>query len=91
MIDSLGFGQLPHPAYSPDLAVCDFSVFPALKWKLRGMHFESRGEIISTVHAALAKMSSYGFSHSFDQWTKRCNKCVLAKGNYFEGMGDAEP
>ena len=55
------------------------------------MHFESREEIICTVHAALAKMSFYGFSHSFDQWTKRCNKFVLAKGNHFEGMGDAEP
>ena len=28
--DIFVFGQLHHPAYSPDLAMCDFSVFPAL-------------------------------------------------------------
>ena len=29
---------LPHPPYSPDLAPCDFYLFPKLKLKLKG-HF----------------------------------------------------
>jgi hypothetical protein len=27
---------VPHPPYSPDLAPCDFSLFPKLKMKLKG-------------------------------------------------------
>jgi len=30
---------LPHPLYSPDLAPCDFCLFPKLKLKLKGHHF----------------------------------------------------
>jgi histone-lysine N-methyltransferase SETMAR len=30
---------LPHPPYSPDLAPCDFCLFPKLKLKLKGHHF----------------------------------------------------
>ena len=30
---------LPHPPYSPDLALCDFYLFPRLKSKLKGHHF----------------------------------------------------
>jgi len=30
---------LPHPPYSPDLAPCDFYLFPKLKSKLKGHHF----------------------------------------------------
>jgi len=30
---------LPHPPYIPDLAPCDFYLFPKLKSKLKGHHF----------------------------------------------------
>jgi histone-lysine N-methyltransferase SETMAR len=30
---------VPHPPYSPDLAPCDFALFPKLKMKLKGQHF----------------------------------------------------
>jgi len=30
---------LPHPPYRPDLAPCDFCLFPKLKSKLKGHHF----------------------------------------------------
>eukprot|EP00112_Aurelia_sp_Birch-Aquarium-sp1_P003207 Seg13574.1 transcript_id=Seg13574.1/GoldUCD/mRNA.D3Y31 product="Histone-lysine N-methyltransferase SETMAR" pseudo=true protein_id=Seg13574.1/GoldUCD/D3Y31 len=33
--------QLEHPPYSPDLAPCDFFVFPFVKSKLRGVIFET--------------------------------------------------
>jgi hypothetical protein len=32
---------VPHPPYSPDLAPCDFALFPKLKTKLTGRRFES--------------------------------------------------
>jgi len=32
---------LEHPPYSPDLAPCDFCLFPNIKSVLRGTHFVS--------------------------------------------------
>jgi hypothetical protein len=37
--------QLPHPPYSPDLAPCDFLLFPKMKLKLKGCRFDAIGEI----------------------------------------------
>jgi len=36
----LGYELLPHPPYSPDLAPCDFFLFPNLKKSLAGQKFE---------------------------------------------------
>ena len=40
---------LPHPPYSPDLAPCDFYLFPKLKLKLKGYHFGTIENIQKTV------------------------------------------
>jgi hypothetical protein len=34
-----------HPPYSPDLAPCDFFVFPKMKFKLKGRRFDTTEEI----------------------------------------------
>jgi len=39
------FPVLPHPPYSPDLAPCDFYLFPKLKSKLKGHHFRTMENI----------------------------------------------
>jgi hypothetical protein len=39
-IRKLGFEFLEHPAYSPDLGLCDFFLFPTLKNVLRKEHFD---------------------------------------------------
>jgi transposase len=36
---------IPHPPYSPDLAHCDFFIFPKMKLKLKGRRFDSIEEI----------------------------------------------
>jgi hypothetical protein len=36
---------IPHPPYSPDLALCDFALFPKLKMKLKEQHFETVPDI----------------------------------------------
>jgi len=32
---------IPHPPYSPDLAPCDFFLFPKMKLKLKGRWFDT--------------------------------------------------
>jgi transposase len=36
---------VPHPPYRPDLAPCDFTLFPKLKMKLKGRRFETVSNI----------------------------------------------
>jgi len=38
---------LPHPAYSPDLALCDYFLFPNLKKWFRGKRFTIREQLIA--------------------------------------------
>ena len=40
------FKVFPHPLYSPDLAPCDFYLFPNLKTYLHGRNFGSNGGVI---------------------------------------------
>jgi transposase len=36
---------IPHPPYSPDLAPCEFFLFPKMKLKLKGRRFDTTEEI----------------------------------------------
>jgi hypothetical protein len=36
---------IPHPPYPPDLAPCDFFLFPKMKLKLKGRRFDTIDEI----------------------------------------------
>jgi hypothetical protein len=36
---------IPHPPYSPDLAPCDFFLFPKIKLNLKGRRFDTIEEI----------------------------------------------
>ncbi|GBP75472.1 Histone-lysine N-methyltransferase SETMAR [Eumeta japonica] len=50
-IHELRYELLPHPAYSPDLAPCDYYLFPNLKKWLAGKRFESNEEVITETNA----------------------------------------
>ena len=49
-VNKLGVELLPHPPHSPDLAICDFWLFPNLKNRLRGNKYESREELRCAVN-----------------------------------------
>lgn len=76
---------VPHPPYSPDLAPCDFFLFPTLKNMLKGIHFQSNEEIISTVKTCYRRLSKNGFQSVYEAWSRRWKKCIALGGDYFEG------
>ena len=76
---------LPHPPYSPDLAPCDFYLFPKLKLKLKGHHFGTMENIQKTVTDELHTLMENDFWYCYDQCKKRWNRCVTSQGPYFEG------
>ena len=76
---------LPHPPYSPDIAPCDFYLFPKLKSKLKGYHFGTMENIQIIVTDELNTLTENDFQYCYDQWKKRWNHCVTSQGSYFEG------
>ena len=56
-----GFEILPHPPYSPDLALSDYYLFPKLKSVLRGKRFETNNDVIEAVDAFLRIQQSSFF------------------------------
>ncbi len=77
--------MVPHPPYSPDLAPCDFSIFPLLKSKLRGQRFTLR-ELEDVTSKELRSWNQDIFRKAIDKLPLRWGKCVQAEGDFFEGQ-----
>lgn len=75
----------PQPAYSPDLAPCDFFLFPRLKNTLKGKRFETIEEIKQKSKTELKAIPAEEFKKCFYNWKERFHRCIQAGGNYFEG------
>jgi transposase len=76
---------LPHPPYSPDLAPCDFFLFPKMKLQLKGRCFDTLEEIQWESQNVLGMLRDQVFQHAFQQWQWRWNQCVDEHADYFEG------
>ncbi|XP_035221412.1 histone-lysine N-methyltransferase SETMAR-like [Stegodyphus dumicola] len=77
---------LDRPPYSLDLAPADFFLFPRLKGVLKGQHFSDITEIQQRVTTVLRPTPTEAFADSFQQLYTRCQKCIVANGEYFEGQ-----
>jgi len=83
-LTEIGGTALQNPPYSPDLAPCDFWVFPTLKAQLRGKMFSSDDEVKNATAAALKGKSQNNLFHVFESFIKRCKKCIKCERRYFE-------
>ena len=70
-----------HPPYRPDLAPCDFWLFP----KLRGYRYETIEEMKEAVTKVIDMLTQENFGGAFQRLLERYNKCIAAGGAYFEG------
>jgi histone-lysine N-methyltransferase SETMAR len=77
--------SLPHPPYSPDLAPADFFLFP--KMQLKGRRFHSAADIQRESQKVMDSLTQNDFEAAFQQWQERCDRCIAAQGDYFEGDG----
>jgi hypothetical protein len=75
---------IPHPPYSPDLAPCDFFLFPKMKMKLKGRRFDTTQVESQRV---LDTVTEKDFHEEFQKWSRRWHRCLHVGGNYFEGDG----
>jgi hypothetical protein len=52
---------IPHSPYSPDLAPCDFFLFPEMKLKLKGCRFDTTEEIQAESQRVLDALTEKNF------------------------------
>jgi len=67
-----------HPPYSPDLAPCDFSLFPKLKLRMKGRTFDTTEEIQEESQWVLDTFPKRDFQGCFQAWQKRWDRCIRA-------------
>ena len=80
-LTKMGIKTLPHPPYSPDVAPCDFCIFP----KLRGCRYETIEEMSEAVMKVIDTLTQENFHGAFQKLLEWYNKCIAAGGDYFEG------
>ena len=77
----MGIKTAPHPPNSPDLAPCDFWLFP----KLRGYRYETIEEMKEAMTKVIDTLTQEDFHGALQKFMERYNKYIAAGGDYFEG------
>ncbi|XP_011066332.1 PREDICTED: uncharacterized protein LOC105153281 [Acromyrmex echinatior] len=62
--------MMPQPPYSPDLAPCDFFLFPKLKRPMKGRCYATIEEIKTASKEELNKITKNDFLKCFEDWKK---------------------
>ena len=75
----MGIKTVPQPPYSPDLAPCDFWLFP----KHRGCRYETIEETKEAVTKVIDTLTQEDFHEAFQNLLERYNKCIAGGGDYF--------
>ena len=76
----MGPKTVPHPRYSPDLAPCNFWLFP----KLRGCRYETIEEMKEAVTKVIDTLTQVDFHGAFQKLLEQY-KYIVAGGDYLEG------
>jgi hypothetical protein len=70
--------KLDHPPYLPDLALCNFWLFPKLKTALKGHRFSDISDIQGHVMTILQSIPEEEFQKCFGQCKHQLTKCTAA-------------
>ncbi|UYV62489.1 hypothetical protein LAZ67_2000778 [Cordylochernes scorpioides] len=77
--------MMPQPPYSPELAPCDFLLFPKLKRPTKRRRYATLNEIKTASKEELRKILKNDFLKCFEDWKNRWHKRIISHGDYFEG------
>jgi histone-lysine N-methyltransferase SETMAR len=75
-----------HPPSSPDLASCDFHVFP-IQDKTEIHHFDTIEVTEAESQVVLNTLAEHDFQDAFRKWQKCWEQCTHEEGDCFEGDG----
>ena len=78
-LTKMGINTVPHRPYSPDLAPCDFWLFP----KLRGCRYETIEKMKEAMTKVIDTLTQEDFHGDFQKLGERY-KCIAAGEDYFK-------
>jgi len=84
LLDQFGWDIITHPHYSPDLAPCDYHLFPKLKERLAGRRFSDDDEVNFAVQRFLNVMAANWYDMGIQKLPLRLQKCIDRNGDYVE-------
>ncbi|GFT26082.1 mariner Mos1 transposase [Trichonephila clavipes] len=73
---------LPYSPYSPYLIQCDFYLFPSMIKHLQERRFVLSDEVKGASQETLREVAKNGFQLCFQKLYERCQKCIVAQGDY---------
>lgn len=76
--------MLSHSPYSPNLAPCDFFLFPNMKTWIAGKKFSSNEEVIVETEAYFVEVDQLYFLEDLKKWQRRLEMCIALKRDYVE-------
>ena len=77
----MGIKTVPQTPYNPELAPCDFCLFP----KLRGYRYETIEEMEEAVMKVIDTLTQEDFDEAFQKLLERYKKCIAAGGDSSKG------
>jgi hypothetical protein len=80
--EKLGFKEVSHPPYSPDISPADFYLFGHLKSFLRGQTLRSLEHLKAVVDSFLADITPDLLQRVFYAWMRRCSLVISLGGEY---------
>ena len=81
LFTKMGIKTVPQPPSSPDLAPCDFWLFP----KFRGCRYETIDGMKEAVTKVIDTLTQEDFHGAFQKVLEQYNKCIGTGGDYFKG------
>jgi hypothetical protein len=69
----------------PDLSRYDFYLFPKLKSRVEGHHFQTLDSVQKAATDAIETLTEADFQSWYEAWKIRWAKCVASEECYFEG------
>jgi hypothetical protein len=76
--------RVPHPAYSPDLAICDFYLLGRIEERLAGLFVGDAEDLRNEVMSIPAEISDDEESRAFNHWIERCEWVADYEGDHYE-------
>ena len=77
----MGIKTVSHRPYSPELAPCDFWLFP----KLTDYRYERIEEMKEAVTKVIDTLTQEDFHGALQKLLERYNMCIASGGDYLEG------
>ncbi len=83
-IKEQGLQLMPHPAYSPDLAPCDFWLNDYIKRNLT--YQKDEASLFNAVAKVLNSIPEIEYRKTFEKLLERMQRCIDNDGDYFEHL-----